>query len=98
MTAKGAHRLCRPPTNVSGVRRWTGKRWVNDDGKPGLAFSGESLYTKKNGQGSSYPTAWASACKGGCGLKCVKWRAMNYTARRFGAANGVTVRPCNKEK
>lgn len=35
-------RMGRPPAEAVNVQRWTGRRWVLDDGKPGQAFVGQS--------------------------------------------------------
>ena len=93
-----AHKNCRPPAGAQNVQRWTGTRWITDDGQTGLAFSGETPHTSDGGWAGAFPTAWATACTGTCGLTCVLHIAMSRTTQRFGAANGRVATPCQKKK
>ena len=77
-----AHKLCRPPRGAKDVLRLaTNGRWVEDDGKPGLAFSGHSI--------EGYPMAWSVDCD--CALsdgRCPADKALHKTCDRYGCANG----------
>lgn len=68
----------------------TGK-WIPDDGRPGLAFIGESYGT---------PFAWYGRCKCSIprGNHCPHTLAMNYCCQKYYAANGVEVKEFKKEK
>lgn len=82
------HQLCRPPRDARNVLRLReDKRWIKDDGKPGLAFSGQM-------DGFGTPYAWATMCKDFCFTakpRCPFNMAMERTVKRFGAANGRDV-------
>lgn len=83
------HRLCRPPVDaVDCIRLTASGKWVKDDGRPGLAFSWLSP--------TELPMAGAVACD--CAGSCPKRKAMDYTARRFGAANGTALQPVRKSR
>jgi len=71
----------RPPKGSINVERWTGRRWIEDDGQPGLAFS----YQDDQG----FP--FAIACDCDCPAfseACPLERAMNRTFARWSCANG----------
>lgn len=82
------HHNCRPPAEAIEVRRWSGARWVPDDGKPGLAFSGKMPYKSKGGYDKEYPACWTTECTPACRSTCAQSRALTYTSKRYGAANG----------
>lgn len=77
-------RLIRPPNHARLVLRWTGRRWIDDDGKPGLAFSGRD--------DGGAPMAWvhepAWDAEWGTAARSLCDRAMDETFKRFGCANG----------
>lgn len=87
------HKLCRPPPEAREVQRWTGSRWIPDDSKPGLAFSGLFPYVSSGGHHTSYPAAWTTERTERCSSTCVCNLAMTRTASRYGAANGRSVAP-----
>jgi hypothetical protein len=75
------HWLGRPSKTATSLQRWTGKRWIKDDGKPGLSFSG-----KING----IPQTWGPHCS--CTLldkDCPCVIAMLHTLDRFPRFEGT---------
>lgn len=84
---RGIHELCRPPATARNVEKLTTDGWVNDDGTPGWAFSGEDE--------KGYPWAWSTTCCEACfgGDKCPRGVARNRTSARFGCSNGKDVPP-----
>ena len=79
------HWLGRPPREATEVLRLTlDGKWVEDDGKPGIAFSG----LKKG-----YPYAWGvDNCCPAWQIHCPHRFAMSKTCDRFSAANGGLMR------
>jgi hypothetical protein len=83
------HWLGRPPAEAQQVERWTGTRWIPDDGKPGLAFSGVVF---DGGLRCKIPTpkTWTSDCD--CHLisdnRCPSGIAARHTVKRFSCSNG----------
>lgn len=76
------HHLIRP-TNATRLQRFDSGRWIPDDGLHGVAFSGMV---------GTVPTAFYPRCQcvtGIPGSTCPQDLAMDRTAERFGAANGV---------
>lgn len=79
------HKFCRPPkTAVKVERLLKSGKWIPDDGKPGLAFSGEEF---------EFPCSWSVECDCGFDFDCPCYIALNHTGERFGCANGRTVAP-----
>ena len=79
------HRLCRPPPGAKDVERWDGRRWVPDDGAPGLAFAGRAE--------EEYPAGWYTECGDACLGDCPGSAAVHRAADRFGCGNGRNVKP-----
>lgn len=92
----------RPSKDATEVERWTGRRWVKDDGKPGLAFSGKRPIPVVFGKTFLIPVAWypASCLRGACGFneKCICRRAMSRTSARWSCANGYAMERARKRK
>jgi hypothetical protein len=81
-------RLCRPPEGAFDIHRWTGRKWIEDDGKPGLAFS----YKAADGVPCAATTQWP-----GFSGKTTE-RAMNYTVSRWSCSNGKVLPAITKKK
>lgn len=84
------HYKFRPPRCLvlTEVERWTGRRWVPDDGEPGYAFSARQRH-------NGYPYAFFPNCE--CDGNCPVRIASSRTCERFGCSNGRTVyRPRTK--
>jgi hypothetical protein len=69
------HWLGRPPRGSVRVERWTGKGWIADDGKLGLAFSGEDA--------EGYPRHWGPGCSCMSGEACPAAIAAKRSQERF---------------
>lgn len=83
------HWVGRPPAGSTKVERLTREgKWVPDDGKNGLAFSG------LGGEGAHpfTPFAWGPGCDCGFDDKCPFRQAMTRTCARFSCANGRDMR------
>lgn len=79
------HYLVRPPVDATQVEVWRGTRWVRDDGYAGTAFSARL---------GDVPVAVFPSCScdhGRPGSVCPSELAMQRTAERFGAGNGVAL-------
>ena len=82
------HWLGRPPEGAENVERWTGAIWIKDDGKPGLAFSGELMSHQSK---VLFPYAWGPDCvcfDSFIGPHCPSRIASKRTYDRFGCSNG----------
>lgn len=99
---KRKHWKGRPPKDAENVFRLSHviqdeECWVLDDGKPGIAFSGQ----RRSAGGYLFPYAWGpTTC--GCNFTslispCPIDRAMNMTSTRFGAANGAPMHRTRKK-
>lgn len=88
------HKTCRPsdPAAKNVRRLQRDGSWVDDDGKPGMAFSYLDAY--------EFPMACAVPCR--CSEQfaekantpyCPHDAAMDETTRRFSCANGIDAKP-----
>lgn len=89
------HPVGRPNPNLVNVRRLTESgEWIPDDGQPGVAFSGTMPHRTYDGRLVQIPVWVANDCR--CFWHksqsvqdaCPQAKAIAYTAKRFGAANG----------
>jgi hypothetical protein len=88
MKKKPVARLGRPPKGAVNVERLLKNgKWIKDDGKPGVAFSGQRKLTGKGCSDMPFPFAWANFDIEHDWDACAR-EAMSYTCRRFGGANG----------
>jgi hypothetical protein len=85
------HYLIRPPKGAVEVERLTdGGNWVDDDGRPSLAFSGKL---------DGFPYAWYPHCDHRTFIDdCPKELSGNRTCSRFGCSNGQERPRCRKRK
>jgi hypothetical protein len=90
-TKSTKHVLCRPPKDAFDVERLASNgKWIKDDGKPGLAFSGRQGFP-------SAPMAWSVKCT--CTMldeKCPHNKAMQRTSHKWNCANGRYVPAVSK--
>ena len=75
------HRKCRPPEGAVNVERWTGRRWIPDDGEPGYAFIGQLVQNLA-------PIAWFVRCDCFARSDCPARRASYRNCERHGCSNG----------
>lgn len=103
---KVKHPLGRPPKEATQVLRLAANgKWVEDDGKPGLAFSGMMTGIGANhGRPFDYPAAFYSKCACHADpsertyMRCPAIKAMDKTSERFRCANGRAMTPSKAKK
>jgi hypothetical protein len=88
-----AYIMGRPPKDAVNVERLSPNgRWYPDNGKPGIAFSGQDS--------RGFPLAWyGDTCAAvGCTGKCPACCASQRTCNRFGCSNGTTFKRAASER